>query len=267
MLPSLNQLGFDYMDWILGTVACTGPDANGQGKLIVWAIGGRIEHGKLRVDPNSDFILPLSGVYRGDAFSLTNRNFTMEITGIPIPFNEFQLRGQLQADGRVQPGATSYAETQVLSIPTFGPYLVIAGLANNWWQKLVAKGTFITRPYHGPANQRPAGIRAASLDYAAPTRAHAGQVTARFEIERSAAYSLAEHRPAIVLIDEAKFQAVSLDYRRLLSATADAQGNLASVTLTIPAGTRLPTRLRVFIMVDVFPLHEVEIKAEVEEKK
>ena len=96
MLPSLNQIGFDYMDWIVGVVEEGEPDASGDGRCILWAIGGRRdENGMLVADPESDFALPLSGIYRGDAFVLTNRRFTMEVTGIPIPFNLFQLRGQL----------------------------------------------------------------------------------------------------------------------------------------------------------------------------
>jgi hypothetical protein len=263
MLPSLNQIGFDYLDWIMGPVVVSEPDAEGRGRFVLWVIGGqRDESGALVADPDSDFTLALSGRYQGDAFILENRSFTMPITGIPIPFNLLQMRGQLGADGRVRPGATIYADTEAMSIPTFGPYLVIAGLANNWFEKLLVTGTYVTRPYpgDGPASQRPAGLSVASLDYTPPTDDADGQVTATFRLEPGASYPLDAHRPGILLLDESAMQAVSLDYHANLSATADATGNLASATLRIPAGTALPTELQAIVMADVFPLHSASLE-------
>jgi outer membrane protein assembly factor BamB len=259
MLPSLNQIGFDYMDWIVGVVEADQPDAMGCGKCVLWAVGGhRDEAGRLVVDPASDFTVPLNGVYRDDAFILTNRRFTMEVTGIPIPFNLFQLRGQFGADLRVLPGATAYADTKVLSIPTFGPLLVIAGLANNWWEKLLAVGTYITRPYpeDGLANRRPEGVSLAGVEYSAPTRRDAGKVTAAFGLQPGAVYPLANHRPGILLVDAARTEAIHLDYHAHLRATADERGNLETVTLTIPAGTRLPQKLKAMVLLDLFPISQ-----------
>jgi outer membrane protein assembly factor BamB len=258
MLPSLNQIGFDYMDWIVGVVDLGEPDARGVGKAILWAIGGRRgADGVLVADPASDFTLPLSGTYRGDAFILSNRRFELAVTGIPIPFNLFQIRGQLGPDLRVRPGATAFADTQVFSVPTFGPALLLAGLASDGWRKLLALGTYVTRPYAatGPANRRPEGISVAALDVVAPTRTQDGRAVARLRLEPGASYPLAEHRPAILLVDAAGTTAVPLDYHDNLSATADEGGNLETITLRIPAGTALPEALKAVVILDVFPLH------------
>lgn len=258
MLPSLNQIGFDYLDWIMGPVVIEEPDAEGRGRFVLWVIGGqRDASGALVADPDSDFTLALSGRYQGDAFILENRSFTMPITGIPIPFNLLQMRGQLGEDGRVRPGATVYADTEALSIPTFGPYLVVAGLANNWFEKLLVTGTYITRPYpaDGPANQRPAGLNVVSLDYTPPSAEADGQVTATFRLEPGASYPLDAHRPGILLLDASAMQAVPLDYHANLSAAADAAGNVASVTLRVPAGAPMPAALQAVVVADVFPLH------------
>lgn len=257
MLPSLNQIGFDYMDWILGTVAVSKPDDTGRGKFILWAIGGqRNADGRLVAEPNSDFTLPLSGLYQKDSFILINRNFKMAVTGIPIPFNVFQLRGQIQQDLTVRPCATAYAETKVLSIPTFGPLLIIAGLANNVWRKLLPFGTYVTRPYedHSPANKKPSGITVAKIDYTPAGYLNHGRLTASFTLQPGAIYPLTQHRAAIVLIDGAAMEPVILDYHKNLSARDDAGGNLSTVTLTIPARTRMPSQLEAVVMVDVFPL-------------
>jgi outer membrane protein assembly factor BamB len=293
MLPSLNQIGFDYMDWIIGTVDISAPDADGQGKMILWAVGGRRNADDvLVVDPETDFTLPLNGIYQHDAFILTNRDFDMAITGIPIPFNVLQMRGQLGEDGRVMPGATLYAETEVLSIPTFGPYLVVAGLANNWFEKLMVMGTYVTRPYvgalasdaaeafddaepvnvkpSGPANRRPEGIMISAIDYYIPPLngtkgpvlskaaelSSDGWVTVTFALEPGAAYPEAEHRPGIVLVDTAKTEAVYLDYHANLSSVSDERGNLAMATLRIPSDTPLPTSLKAVVILDVFPVYQ-----------
>ena len=259
MLPSLNQIGFDYMDWILGTVAITPSGGANQGKFILWAIGGvRNPDGSLSVEPGSDFSLPLNGRYQNDDFILTNQNFKLAITGIDIPFNLFELRGRLGAGGAVSPGATAWGDTQVFSIPTFGPYLVAAGLANNWYQKLLVSGTYITRPYpdHGAANQRPAGILVTGVDYQPPTTKADGWVQADFKLDPGNNYPLSAHQPGILLIDTLNSEAIYLDYHANLSSQADAQGNLKTVRLAIPKGTKLPDELQAVVMLDVFPFYQ-----------
>ena len=262
MLPSLNQLGFDYIYWIIGAVEVTSPDSTGQGKCLLWAIGGKqAADGALEVDPASDFTLPLSGRYQGNDFILSNRRFKMAITGIPIPFNLLELRGQLGPDLIVRPGASAFADARALSIPNFGPYLVIAGLANNWWEKLLVAGTYITRPYpaEGLANKAPIGVALERLGYQPPTSRQDGWVQATFHLEHGVNYLLNQHRAGLLLVDPERTEAVPLDYHANLLAQATEDGNLHSVRLLIPKGTRLPSHLRAYVMLDVFPFHWQEL--------
>lgn len=258
MMPSLNQIGFDSMDWIVGTVAVTPIDER-RGRVILWAIGGRRdEQGRLVADPASDFTLPLAGRYQDDTFIVANEHFAMAITGIPIPFNHLELRGRMGPDLRALPGATVLAETRVLSIPTFGLALVLAGLASDGWRTLRTVGTFITRPYDeaGGANRRPAGVSIGPVTCDPPSRRRAGRVEAAVRLEPGAAYPVSAHRPGILLVDAAGREVLSLDYHRQLATTADADGNLSAVSLVIPAGTRLPAGTRAVVLLDVFPMHE-----------
>ncbi|HMD89706.1 MAG TPA: PQQ-binding-like beta-propeller repeat protein, partial [Anaerolineaceae bacterium] len=113
MLPSLNQIGFDYIDWVVGTILKTPPNNQNQGKIVLWAVGAKHNsEGMLVADPASVISLPLSGSYQNDSLLLSNKNFKMAITGINIPFNLFELRGQLGQDGIMQPGASAFADTQ-----------------------------------------------------------------------------------------------------------------------------------------------------------
>ncbi|MBL8055756.1 MAG: PQQ-binding-like beta-propeller repeat protein [Anaerolineales bacterium] len=260
MLPSLNQIGFDYMDWIVGVVALDPPDARGGGRVTAWAIGARrAAAGQLAADPATDFRLPLSGRYQGDAFQLANRRFHMAVTGIPIPFKRFELRGRLGADGRVRPGAAAFAETDLLAIPTFGPLLALAGLGTNVIEKLLTVGTYVTRPYAGPANRRPAGVSLAGVDFEPPAGPHAGRVSAQLRLAPGAAYPLAEHLPGLLLLDARTGEPVPLDYHAGLTARADAAGNVWTVTLALPADTRLPSALDAIVLLDVFPLARVSL--------
>ncbi len=265
MMPSLNQIGFDYMDWIIGAVVVEDPDANRRGRCVLWAVGGhRDKDGVLRADPDTDFTLPFSGRYQYDAFMLTNRDFSMAVTGIPIPFNVFELRGRMGADCVVTPGATAYADTQVLKIPTFGPLLVIAGLASNLWQKLLTLSTYITRPYpeDGPANIRPEGVSVAALDFEPPTEVNPGYATAYLRLADGVTYSAEDHRGGLLLLDPVAVEAVALNYHAHLSQTTDEDGNLYSITLNIPAGTALPGTCEAVVMLDVFPLHRVTLNGD-----
>ena len=259
MLPSLNQIGFDYIDWILGAIDQSGPDGDGRGRLLMWAIGGRRDaSGQLVADPGSDFTVPLAGSYQADAFMLSNRDFKMAITGITIPFSLFQVSGQLGPDQIALPRASLFADTSVLSIPNFGPKMVIAGLANNWFQNLLVAGTFITRPYpeSAPANRRPPGVLLEDLDYRPPRRRRTGRLKARFRYQSGRSYPLKDHRPGLLLADADLLEPVRLDYHRELKAQATPAGDLHSVWLEIPPGTEMPEKLQAYVILDVYPIYK-----------
>ena len=254
MLPSLNQIGFDYIDWLIGPVAVISPDAEGRGKFILWAIGARHDDkGSLVADPSGDFAIPLNGRYQGPDFIMRDQDFPMAITGIKIPFNLFELRGRLNADGSTQNPA-AFADTDTMSIPTFGPYMVIAGLANNWYQKLLVSGTYVTRPYDGPANHAPQGIHVTKVDFQPSDGKNPGKLTAGFVLDPGGSYPANAHRAALLLVDPEKTEAVYMDYLSNTSTTAGTDGDLQAVTLSIPAATRLPASMQVYVMLDVFPL-------------
>ncbi len=203
-------------------------------------------------DPQSDFTLPLNGRYQGADFRAVDQDFPMPITGINIPFNLFELRGRFNPDGTTTHPA-AYASTDALSIPTFGPYLVIAGLANNWYRELLVSGTYVTRPYEGAANHAPTGIHVSDVTFSAPTKDSNGSATATFALDPAASYPASDHRAGLLLVDAASQEAVYMDYKASLSTTADAAGNLQSVTLTLPKGMTLPEKLDAYVILDVFP--------------
>ncbi len=259
MLASLNQIGFDSMQWLIAPIVIGPAGKEGRRQVILWASGARRnETGHLVIDPESDFHLPLTGTFLNGDFILSNRNFKMAVTGIPIPFNIFQLRGKFDQDLRVEPSARAFAETQVLSIPTFGIPMIIAGLANKIWKKLFALATFITGPYDadGGANKRPAGVHVSSIEYQPATRSSPGAVQARFRLADGVSYRSGDHHVAILLVDKERLEVINLDYHNNLEQNGDANGNLLEAKLTLPAETILPDSTSIFIITDVFPIYE-----------
>ncbi len=258
MLPSLNQIGFDYLDWIIAPVYHGPERAGGRSRLVLWAVGARRDaQGVLRADPHSELLLPLSGECLGEAFIISNEDFHLPITGIEIPFRLFELRGRLGMDGIVLPGASTYAETRVLDIPNFGWKIALAGLANNLAEKLVVCGTFITRPYpeHSPSNQRPEGVSVSEVLFQPPSSRKDGRVQAQFSLDPGASLPVGERRACIALVDTVHERALSLDYAHLHTVEQDASGNLSRLTLRLPRGTHLPERLHAIVILDVYPLH------------
>ena len=62
----------------------------------------------------------------------------------------------------------------------------------------------------------------------------------------------ADHVASVLLIDSATSSPVSLSYGPITKTTSDPGGNLASVTVPLPA-TGLPSQVRAYLMVDTYP--------------
>ncbi|MBN1303186.1 MAG: PQQ-binding-like beta-propeller repeat protein [Anaerolineales bacterium] len=255
MMSSLNQAGFDGMVWIAGTVAVSPPDEFNQGRAVLWIVGGKEdENGNLSADPESSYLLPLNGRFYGKDFVFTNREFNMAVTGLNIPFELFELRGTLTEDGVVL-APVVYAESDVMSVPGLGPYMVIAGLANNWYEKMPVAGTFVSRPFTGTAAFAPAGITVERLQYNAAARHSDGRIEVNFSLDPEVEYPIDRHRASILLLDPSGPDAVFMDYATNTRQFDDQNGNLKTVLLTIPAGMKIPPGVQVYVLLDVYPIH------------
>jgi outer membrane protein assembly factor BamB len=255
-LPSVNQIGFDSYDWIVGTLDRSPPDASGEGRALFWIVGARKRHGVREADPASEFAFPLLGRYKRDSLILSARDLTLTFSFGPVPLSVFQLRGQIDRRLRMRPGANMYAETICADVPVYGPVLPITGLCNADG-KLVSSGTFLTDAYdrRGRANRRPRGLGVESVELRRPAAGAAGAAEATFSLRGGASYPASRHVASILLTDAATGEPLNLDYEALTSTTADAAGNLSGVRVEIPPGTELPDSVKLYVIADVFPLH------------
>ena len=136
---------------------------------------------------------------------------------------------------------------------------MIAGLASNWYEKLLVAGTYITRPYDGMANHAPSGVTVKDVTFSVPTKSQAGQVVADLALLPGVSYPPDEHRLSLLLVDPTSTTAVFMDYHANTGFRADSYGNLQSVTLTLPKGLALPAHVRVYVLLDVFPAFEKDV--------
>jgi outer membrane protein assembly factor BamB len=253
---SVNQIGFDAYDLIVGVLATGPPDGSGRTPVVMWAIGARpATNGMQEVDPQTTLGFPLGGTVSGDALSLSAKNVTLTFSFGPVPVQRMELRAQLTNDLVARPGADIYGEVDCATVPTYGPVLPTQRLCNDQG-KLIANGTFVTSAYDraGTANQRPPGVSLGDLSVQRPTPLTAGEATATLNLAPGAHYPAKSHFVSIVLTDAITGAPAGLDYKANTTNVADSGGDIAEARLTIPAGTTMPARVRAYVVTDVFPL-------------
>jgi outer membrane protein assembly factor BamB len=256
ILPSLNQIGFDSYDMVIGALRVGRPNRRGEGRLLLWAVSTRRDRNGVPVaDSGGSFAFPLEGRYRHDSVLLSQSGLNLTFSFGEVPLRRFDLRMQLGRDLRAKPGAALYAEVLCPEVPVYGPALIAIGLCNAD-QKLPASGTFITERYasRGPANRRPVGVSVERVSIERPAAAAPGRVVARLALTRGARFPAARHAGGLLLTDASTGDVVALDYQKALSERLDRRGNIREIRLRIPSATALPKRVRVHVIADVFPL-------------
>jgi outer membrane protein assembly factor BamB len=258
-LTSVDQIGFDSYDLIVGALNVSPPDASGSGSLLLWAIGARPgPHGVEQADPQTTLAFALAGRYEQDSIAVSAQNATLTFSFGPVPVGQLDLRAQLSPSLTALPGASIYALTNCLAVPTYGPLLPTQRLCNDSLE-MPASGTFLTTAYPatGLANRRPPGLSVASVTLQRPTLLTPGAVVAKLALAPGATYPASEHVVSIVLVNAATGAPVGLNYRAQEATTTDAHGNIASVRLTLPQTVALPASLRAYVVADVFPLSQI----------
>jgi hypothetical protein len=138
-------------------------------------------------------------------------------------------------------------------VPNYGKETLLTGICNARGT-LAAAGTFITNAYPagGVVNRPPRGLSVSSVRLLGPTALAPGSVSANIKLAHGARHRSAEHRIGLLLVHR-DGQPLGLDYTDQRTFT-DRAGNISSVRLTLPAGTKLPPHVRVYVLADVFPL-------------
>ncbi len=253
LLPSVNQIGFDSYDWITGTLSRTRAGNGNRGRLLLWVVGSKEDgQGRRVADSESEFAFPLTGRYVGNSIILEQRGFELLFTFGPVPLDQLQFRGRLDADRRVGPGAAVYGEVNCPEVPNLGAALIVAGLCNQD-QKLISSGSYLTSGYSGPANRRPKGVGIGSVELQRPTAGADGSVQVRLDLDRGAKFAARRHTADVMLVDAADDRPLPLDYNGLATLRRSG-GDITGLDLRLPAGTEIPDQVEAWVITDVFPL-------------
>ena len=247
-LASVNQIGFDQTELLVGPVAS---DPAHPGEVTLWAIGAtRGADGVLRPDPAAATAFALRATWRGDRLVASARRARVRFSFGDVPTRRLELRALLRADLRPRGAPSLVTETACGAVPVYGPLLRAIQLCNDD-DVLVTSGTATTRPYPGPGTHAPAGVRVAGPDLRRPTATASGSVTAGLA---GTPLPADRHVVAILLTDAGTGAPVDLDLASLTTVATDAAGRVTGVTLRLPAGTRLPGRVAAQVLVDLAPV-------------
>ena len=240
MLTSLNQIGFDFYDWIGGAVRT---DRN---NTVVWFVGAkRDQDGRIVADPAARFSVPVVGRQRGGTFEFNASGVNLWFTFGPVPLQRFDLRGTFGSDGVVEPTSQFFAQAVCKDIPSYGSQIPATGMCDPRGV-ITAGGTFLGQTAASPAVRRVPGLKIGDVTYAD------GKVSAT--IDAPAGYGADQHVVSILLLD-AQDRPVPIDYYSSTKVRSEGD-RITGVDVSVPS--TMPASFTAIVMTDAFPARQKE---------
>ncbi|MCU0299039.1 MAG: PQQ-binding-like beta-propeller repeat protein, partial [Candidatus Nanopelagicales bacterium] len=222
MLTSVNQIGFDFYDWIGGAVRTSTDSA------VVWFVGAqRDEDGTIVADPSSLFAFPVAGQMRGGTFAFNATGVNLWFTFGPVPLQRFDLRGTFDSAGTIRADSQFLAEAVCADIPGYGSQIPATGMCDTQGV-ITAAGTFLGEQTDAsPAVKRVPGMRVGEIIYTPGAPA-----TLSATIDVPTRYTSDEHFASILLVDDQGLP-VPIDYYSKTEIRTDADKQITGVTVTV----------------------------------
>jgi len=235
VMPSYNQIGFDSLHYLLGTVQSQGTHG------IAWMIGAKLPAGggPSVVDPATQAIFPMAVDLASDLATMNAASgLQVQIMSFTLPFQSFRLSLGFLPGGDAVGTAQLTGSAVCGGIPFYGPFLEQLGLCNPQTDVIrvlgaanVARRTDLATP---PA--------AGTVTFTSTPDAITATVT-------GSSVLTAQHLAAILVVDAGSGLPVTLDYGTGTTRTTNADGTLATVTVPTK-GVTLPAQMQVELMVD-----------------
>ena len=240
ILPSYNQIGFDSLHYIAGAV-----DKTDSGDLLMWVIEGRLnEDGTSSIDPTAITRYPMLLHEENGLVTLYNDDgFKIKFIGSwDMPFASYRISAPLGSDGTFARDADVVAVTNCDEIEFYGIGLKLMGMSEfKTGQMFVRGGVRLTQ--RADAVQ-PEGVGSVSIERdVSSVTAHFEQTTLRAD----------EHVYSILVTDKTGHP-LPLYYTKNTSVTANDDGTIDSITLSLDKGESIPANARVYVMVDTYPV-------------
>ncbi|HEY8038864.1 MAG TPA: PQQ-binding-like beta-propeller repeat protein, partial [Polyangiaceae bacterium] len=236
VMPSYNQIGFDSLHYLLGTVESHGT------RGVAWMVGAKLPvtgGGASSVDPSTQAIFPMAFDLSGDQATLNAASgLQVQIMSFTLPFQSFRLGLGFLPGGEASGTAQLSGSAVCGGIPFYGPFLQQLGLCNAQTDviRVLGAANVVRRTDLGPT---PA---AGTVSFASTGDAIVASVA-------GSSIQSAEHLAGLLVLDAATGLPVTLDYGLGTRRTAGADGTLASVSVPTK-GVTLPASMRVVLMVD-----------------
>jgi outer membrane protein assembly factor BamB len=235
VMPSYNQIGFDSLHYLLGSVQVQGATN------IAYMVGAKLPAGggPAVVDPATQAIFPMAFSTAGDLTTFDAANgLQVQIMSFTLPFQSFRLSLGFEPGGDAAPTAQLTGSAVCGGIPFYGPFLQQLGLCNPQTDVIrvlgaanVARRTDIAAP---PA--------AGTVTFASTADAIVATVS-------GTSVKLADHLAAVLVLDGSG-QPVTLQYGTGTTRTANADGTLATVSVPTK-GVTLPAQMKAILMLDM----------------
>jgi hypothetical protein len=235
VLPSYNQIGFDQLRYLLGTVAVTGNTG------LVWMVGGVLPQGKTAsiVDPTTQAIFPMAVDLTNDLATLTTASgIQVTVTSFTLPLQDFRVALGFESGGAASGTAELTASAVCGKIGFYGLFLQQLGLCNPQTDVIRVLGAANTAKRNDLERPPAAGKVTFSSSAAGITATIEGSVV-----------KPSEHLVGLLAADANTGLPVPLQYGTGTTRTTAADGTIATVTVPT-ADVTLPATTNVYLMID-----------------
>ena len=236
VMPSYNQIGFDSLHYLLGTVQTSGSSG------VAWMVGAKLPSAGAAsvVDPATQAIFPMAFDITGDLATFEAASgLQVQIMSFTLPFQSFRL-GLGFLPGGDSTGTAELAEAARC-----------AGGSRSTDRSSSSSGC-ATRRRTSSACSEPRTSRSARISAAPPptgTVAFASDGTAVTATVTGSSVQLDQHLAAVLVVDTSTGQPLTLPYGTGTTRTANADGTLASVSVPTQ-GVTLPAAMDAYLMID-----------------
>jgi hypothetical protein len=235
VMPSYNQIGFDQLHYLLGTVQLQGTQG------LAWMVGAKLPAAGAAsvVDPQTQAVFPMAFDTASDLVTMNAASgLEVQIMSFTLPFQSFRLAVGFVPGGGSAGTADLEGSTVCMGVPIYGPYLEELGLCNPQTDviRVLGAANFAERTDIAPPPS------AGAATFAVTSSAITATVT-------GSAVQLAQHLAGLLVVDASSGLPVTLPYGTGTTRTANADGTLATVSVPTK-GVTLPASMQVYLMID-----------------
>jgi outer membrane protein assembly factor BamB len=244
ILPSYNQIGFDSLHYIGGSVAPTN-----DGRQVLWVVGGKLdENNQTVVDPAAITRYPLMLEYKNGLVTIANYDgFKTKFIGSwDMPFASYRISDTLTEDSQFAHDADLVAVANCDEIEFYGIGLKLIGMSEFKTGQMFVRGA--TKISTWPDAVAPAGVGNVQVTNAGKT------ITAEFS---DTSLKADEHIFSLLLTD-AQGNPLPLYYTQNTSTEANADGTIRSVTYTVGKDENIASAANIYVLVDTYPVYVEE---------